>query len=113
MSVVYTTRFAAIEGFSSSTPLVVYTVPSGYRAVLTNVAISVGINALPGAGLVIGPAPVLVAYAGADTSTAQPTSYLASGRWVFEAGETMAIATAGTPLWVADFSLAGWLLALP
>ena len=113
MAVVYTTRFAALEEFSDATPLVVYTVPAGYRAVLTNIAISVGINALPGAGLVIGPAPALVAFAGADEATAQPTTYLGAGRWVFEAGETMAIATAGAPLWTADFSLAGWLLQLP
>jgi hypothetical protein len=113
VAIVYTTRFAAIEGFSDSTPLVVFTVPDGFRAVLTDIAISVGVNALPGAGLVIGPAPALVAYAGADVATDQPTTYLGSGRWVFEAGETMAIATAGVPLWTADFSLAGWLLALP
>ena len=113
MAAVYTTRFAALEGFSDATPLVVYTVPTGFRAVITDIAISVGVNALPGAGLVIGPAPALVAYVGADVATDQPTTYLASGRWVFDAGETMAVATAGVPLWTCDFSIAGWLLALP
>jgi hypothetical protein len=113
VSVVYTTRFAALEGISVGTPLAVYTVPAGFRAVITDIAISVGINALPGAGLVLGPAPALVVYAGADVATDQPTTYLASGRWVFEAGETMAVVCAGVPLWTCDFSIAGWQLALP
>ena len=109
---VYSTQLASAQGFSGG-PTAIYAVPMGYRDVITCISLQVGVNALPGALLVrAGPGEGVICSFGGEAS-AFNSGLVQEGRWVLNVGDIIEFETVGTPLWVGDYFVSGYHLALP
>jgi len=108
VSTVYSARLVANFSFSGPATAA-YTVPSGKRTVVTCIAYSVGVNAVPGYGQVLadpGPTPLYTYF----NSFSDPTTDVKEGRWVLNEGDQLYILS---NTWVGAFYVSGFELILP
>lgn len=110
MADVYSTQLAFVAGFSGG-PDVVAIVDALHVAVITCITTSVGVNAVPGATLVMAGPGMPTIYTYGQEATLLPVSDTQEGRWVLNPGDSIAIATSGG--WTADFAISGFLLTAP
>lgn len=110
MASVYSARFVRAASFSGP-PVVFFTVPAGFVAVVREISIVVGTNvSVVEAWIEDDEGGRLAVLAQDGTPPFSPTGLQLEGRWTYLTGETLAPATNGI---TADFHAAGYLLALP
>lgn len=110
MSFVYSTRFVDLAGVSGLYPDA-YTVPLGQLAVVRTIIISLGSNITAGDARVITGSGAVIAIHGEGIGPSGPTSTYFSGRTVVPPGDSLSLETTGG--YIADFTISGYLLALP
>lgn len=106
MAAVYTTRFG--RGVSTASVGVDYTVPAGYRAVLTDLDIVFGGSTFPSTAFLIDTGPGAAFWR--TTASSAGTVAAWRGRQVLEAGDTVQFFPTTTGI---SWHLTGYLFTLP